>query len=102
MSELENNLRSVIRDVVREEIASIVPDAPPKLLSAAKAGEAMGGLDKQTIYRLVRENALKVVYISEHRFLVSESEIERFIREGGVRKPCLKEVAPRKVQRGGR
>ena len=100
MSALEESIRSLVRDVVREEVQA-VPMLPRPLLTAEQAGELLGGLDKQSIYRLAREGALRPIYISQTRFRFQVEEIERFIREGGARKSCLEDVSAHKVRRGG-
>lgn len=98
MSELETAIRSIVREVMQEE--SIVPRSPRPLLNAEQAGVRLGGLDKQSVYRLAREGFLRPIYISQTRFRFQEEEIERFIREGGVGKTCLKDVSASKVRRG--
>jgi len=55
-------------------------------------------LDRQSVYRLVREAALRPVHISATRMRFQVEEIERFIREGGAKKSCLKEVPSPKVR----
>lgn len=100
MSELEDTIRSVVREIVREEVAEVIERKPQPLLTAEQAGELLG-LDKQSVYRLVREGALRPIYVSQSRFRLHAAEIDRFIREGGVQKPCLKEVPPHRVSRGG-
>jgi len=100
MSALEDSIRSIVREVVREEVTS-VPTLPRPLLTAAQAGELLGGLDKQSVYRLARDGSLRPIYISQTRFRFQVEEIERFIREGGARKSCLKEVPQSKVRTGG-
>lgn len=100
MSALEDSIRSVVREIVREEVAQAVPQKARPLLTAEQAGELLG-LDKQSVYRLAREGQLKAVYVSESRFRFHPNEIERFIKQGGVQKSCLKEVPLRKVSRRG-
>ena len=80
---LEDSIRSIVREVVREELASLSSD-PVALLDAERVGEKLG-VDKQTVYRMVREGALRPVWISEHRFKIHPNELDRFIREGGVK-----------------
>lgn len=98
MGELETAIRSIVREVIQEES---VPCVPRPLLTAEEAGVLLGGLDKQSVYRLAREGSLRPIYISQTRFRFQQEEIERFIREGGARKTCLKEASPRKVRAGG-
>jgi predicted DNA-binding transcriptional regulator AlpA len=99
MSELEQAIQKMVREVIAEEIQS-APRLPRPLLTADQAGELLQ-LDKQSVYRLAREGALKPVYISQTRFRFQVEEIERFIRDGGARKSCLKEVPQSKVRGGG-
>lgn len=98
MGELETAIRSIVREVMQEESA---PHSPCPLLTAEQAGVLLGGLDKQSVYRLAREGSLRPIYISRTRFRFQVEEIERFIREGGARKTCLKDVSVSKVRRGG-
>lgn len=98
MGELEIVIRSIVREVMQEES---VPRSPRPLLTAEEAGVLLGGLDKQSVYRLAREGSLRPIYISQTRFRFQQEEIERFIREGGARKTCLKEVPAHKVSRRG-
>jgi hypothetical protein len=97
MSELEEVIQKIVRDAVAEHIQS-APRLPRPLLTADQAGELLGGLDKQSVYRLAREGALRPIYISQTRFRFQVEEIERFVREGGARKSCLKEVPQSKVR----
>lgn len=99
MSALEETLRTMIREIVLEEV-SAGPVAPRPLLNADQVGVLLGGIDRQAVYRLKREGALKAVHLSETRFMFHPDEVDRFIREGGV-KPCRLVEAPRKVSRGG-
>lgn len=96
MSALEEAIQKMVQDAVAEAIQA-GPRMPRPLLTADQAGELLN-LDKQSVYRLVRESAIRPVYISTTRMRFQVEEIERFIREGGSRKSCLKEVAPRKVR----
>lgn len=98
MSELERIIREVVRDVVREEIASL-PSSKPRLLTPDEAADRLD-VNRQTLYRLVRENQISATRTSPSRFKVAEGEIERFIRDGGF-KTCLREVPAPKVSRGG-
>lgn len=101
MSALEETLRTIIREIVSQEIPE-TPRAPRPLLSAEQVGDLLGGIDKQAVYRLQREGELKAVHLSKTRFKFHPDEVERFIREGGVKtKPCRLTEAPRKVSRGG-
>lgn len=95
---LEETLRTLIREIIREELP-VRPRVAQPLLTAEEAGQRLG-VDKQTVYRLKREEALKAVYLSETRFMFQVEEIERFIGEGGV-KLCRLAEAPRRVARGG-
>lgn len=99
-AELDNAIRSIVREVMREE--TIAPRGPRPLLTAEEVGVLLGGLDKQSVYRLAREGSLRPIYISQTRFRFQQEEIERFIREGGARKTCLTDVSASKVRRGGR
>lgn len=99
MSALEETLRALVREIVREEVYE-VPRSPQPLLTVDEVGDRLGGIDRQAVYRLKREGALKAVYLSATRFMFQPEEVERFIREGGAI-PCLLKVAPRKVLRGG-
>lgn len=101
MSQLDDAIQKMVREAVDEAIQS-GPRMPRPLLTAEEAGVLLGGLDKQSVYRLAREGSLRPVYISQTRFRFQVEEIERFIREGGARKSCLKEVPQSKVRAGGR
>ena len=96
MSELEEVIQRMVRVAISEEVQS-TPRLPRPLLSAEQAGELLG-VDKQSVYRLAREGSLRPIHISQTRFRFQVEEIERFIRDGGAQKSCLKEVAPRKVR----
>lgn len=98
MATLEETLRTMIREIILEEMPQQSRAVEP-LLTAEEAGHRLG-VDKQTVYRLKREDALKAVYLSETRFMFQVEEVERFIREGGV-KLCPLAEAPRRVSRGG-
>lgn len=98
MATVEETIREMVNAIVDERLRS-QPSAPRPLLNAEQVGELLG-IDKQSVYRLHRENALKAVQMSETRFRFHPDEVERFIREGGV-KPCRLSEAPRKVLRGG-
>jgi predicted DNA-binding transcriptional regulator AlpA len=99
MSALEDSIRTMVREIVLEELSER-PRAPQPLLTADQVAERLGINDKQAVYRLKRENKLKAVHLSETRFMFQPEEVERFIRDGGV-KPCRLIEAPRKVGRGG-
>lgn len=86
MSDFESALEALIERKL-EQLMSGKPREPLPLLSADEVGARLGGIDKQAVYRLKREGALKAVYLSATRFMFSPEEVERFIREGGV-KPC--------------
>lgn len=98
MSQLEDSLREIVREIVRQEIPAKQGTSLP-LLSADDVGKRLG-IDKQSVYRLHREGSLKGVNISETRFRFHPDEVDRFIRDGGV-KPCPLSLAPRKLSRGG-
>lgn len=100
MSVLDDSIRTIVREVIRDEVV-LAPTLPRPLLTAEQAGQLLGGLDKQSVYRLAREGSLRPIYISQTRFRFQVEEIERFIREGGARKSCLKDVSASKVRRGG-
>lgn len=99
MSVLEDSIREIVREVIKAEL-SIAESVPRPLLSAEQVGKLLGGIDAQAVYRLRRENQLKAVKLSETRFKFHPDEVERFIREGGV-KPLRLAESPRKVRRGG-
>lgn len=98
---IEETLRELIREVILQEMPQSLPRAPRPLLSADEVGQRLG-IDKQAVYRLKREGALKAVNLSETRFRFHPDEVDRFIENGGVSvKPCPLTMAPRKVARGG-
>lgn len=99
MSGLEQTIRELVNAIVDERLGS-QSQSPQPLLSAEEVGKRLGNIDKQSVYRLVRENQLKVIYLSETRFKIHPDEVERFIREGGA-KPLRLAEPPRKVQPGG-
>lgn len=92
---IEEVIQKMINEAVDVRLASL-PVAPRPLLGAEEVGERLGGIDKQSVYRLVRERKLRPVWLSTTRFKIQEEEVERFIREGGV-KPCSLVEAPRKL-----
>jgi excisionase family DNA binding protein len=96
MSALEEAIQKMVQDAVAEAIQA-GPRMPRPLLTVDQAGDLLT-LDRQSVYRLVKEGAIRPVYISATRMRFQVEEIERFVREGGARKSCLKEVAPRKVR----
>lgn len=100
MSLLEQTIKDLVNAVVDERLGGSQSQSPQPLLSADEVGVRLGNIDKQAVYRLVRENKLKVVYLSETRFKIHPDEVDRFIREGGV-KPCRLVESPRIVSRGG-
>ena len=96
MSQLEEAIQQIVREAIAAEVQAS-PRMPRPLLTADQAGELLS-LDRQSVYRLVRETALRPVYISATRMRFQVEEIERFIREGGAKKSCLKEVPSPKVR----
>ena len=99
MATVEETIREMVNAIVDERLGQ-QSHTPLPLLSADEVGKRLGGIDKQAVYRLKRENQLKAVYLSETRFMFHPDEVERFIRDGGV-KPCRLTEAPRKFGRGG-
>lgn len=95
----EGAIRELVNAIVDERLGSY-ERTPQPLLTADQVAERLGINDKQAVYRLKRENKLKAVHLSETRFMFHPDEVERFIRDGGV-KPCRLTEAPRKVLRGG-
>jgi len=83
MSQLEEAIQQIVREAIAAEVQAS-PRMPRPLLTADQAGELLS-LDRQSVYRLVRETALRPVYISaktldayvSERFNVANDEPKR-------------------------
>jgi carbamoylphosphate synthase small subunit len=83
---LEDAIKSIIREVVRDELREWTsPRLPDHLLSADEVARILGFDDRQSIYRLRREGHLKAVWVSEKEFKFTPEVVQAFIARGGVK-----------------
>lgn len=75
---VDEALRSIIREVVREELKAASSADP--LMTAQEVADYLG-YDVHTIYRLKREQKLQGFLLGNNSLRFYQSEITRFIQE---------------------
>ena len=76
----EDTLRSLFREVLREELQAL--DLDDKLLTAEQAAEMLGYPDPASVRRLAREGKLETVNLGENTRRYRRSDIQRLIQQG--------------------
>jgi excisionase family DNA binding protein len=84
MTTLDSTLRTMIAEIVREEMAKQAPSVHPEYLSPRDAGE-FAGVTAATIRRWIREGKLPAHHAGA-RVRVLRSDLERLLRSGHSRK----------------
>lgn len=76
---LESDLRELVRQVVREELAanaSARKDAPERLLDVDEARSALGGIARSTLYQLIGTGELRTLTIGRRRLIPASAIAE--------------------------
>lgn len=89
---LDEHLEEIVRKVIREELHTAPVVELEGLLTADRVAELLD-CDRQTVYRLRRENHLKAVFTGETTFKFAPEEVRRFIKVGGIQALSRKQDA---------
>ena len=91
---IEDEIKAIVREVLREELrAWSSPRLPDHLLSADEVARVLGFDDRQSVYRLRREGHLKAIWVSEKEFKFAPEVVQAFIDQGGVKRADSADIA---------
>lgn len=85
MSELEDSIRNIVREVIREEFASLVADKSDELLRAEDVRVRLNFNNVQKVYSLVRQGQLEAIWISEREMRFTPEAVRDFKLKGGIK-----------------
>lgn len=76
---LEETLKTIVREVIREELPILVPD--DRLLTAEEVATTLGYTDIHSVYQLKKDGKLHPVYLGPKTLRFKNSDVQRFIRD---------------------
>lgn len=82
---IEEQLESIVRKVVREELQGLLSDKPEELLKAEDVRQHLNLNNVQKVYALVREGDLEAIWISKREFRIAPSALRAFQLKRGIR-----------------
>lgn len=81
----EETLKTIVREVIREELAHLLNDKPEELLKAEDVRQRLNLNNVQKVYALVREGELEAIKISQRHMRFAPSAVREFQLKKGIR-----------------
>lgn len=81
----EETLKTIVREVIREELSSLLHDKPEDLLKPEDVRRVLNLNSVQKVYALVREGQLEAIKISQREMRFAPSAVREFQLKRGIK-----------------
>lgn len=76
----EEWIRELVRDVVREEIAThVLAAAAPTNLTIPEARRALGGVARSTVFDMIRRGDLRAIRVNRRRTVIDPASVTQYL-----------------------